>query len=289
MPLVAGVCGLGSGSLRAARNFQVDARKLGIQLAIVKSSAAFAKKHWFLFIAVVALLPGLAAAQATPGVPPAPPLTLPQVAERLVQMNAARFQALQSYRGRRNYQIEYTGFHTTFHAEMTADVVYTAPDSKEFTIVSESGPKWLVSRVLKRLTETERDAQKAPNRSGVELNTQNYDFTSLEYHASDDGCSYVLTVQPKVPSKLLYRGKVWVHESDFAVCRIEAEPSKNPSLWITRTDIRQNYQKIGELWLPLDNQSISTVRLGGRAVLTIKYQNYDITATHLATEADPAR
>lgn len=196
-------------------------------------------------------------------------------------MNAARFKALESYRGRRAYQVEYQGFHTTLHAEMIVDVTYTAPDTKEFTIVSESGPKWMVSRVLKRLTETERDAQKAPNRSSVELNAQNYDFTSLEHQTSTDGCSYVLAVQPKVPNKFLYRGRVWVHEQDFAVCRIEAEPAKNPSFWITRTDVRQNYQKIGELWLPLDNQSTSTVRLGGRATLTIKYQNYDITAGHL--------
>lgn len=288
-PLAASFVRPGPSRLRAARNFQVDPRAFGIQLAMAKSSAAFAKTQLLLLVAAFAVLPGRTAAQATPGIPPASPLTLPQVAEKLVRMNAARFKALESYRGRRAYQIEYTGFHTTFHAEMTVDVVYTAPDRKEFTIVSESGPKWLVSRVLKRLTETERDAQKGPSRSGVELNTQNYDFTSLQYQASSNGCSYILTVQPKVPSKLLYRGKVWVHERDFAVCRIEAEPAKNPSLWITRTDIRQNYQKIGELWLPLDNQSISTVRLGGRAILTIKYQNYDVNAAHLVTAADPSR
>ena len=45
---------------------------------------------------------------------------------------------------------------------MTVDAAYAAPDTKEFTIVSESGPKWMVNRILKRLTETERDAQKAP-------------------------------------------------------------------------------------------------------------------------------
>jgi outer membrane lipoprotein-sorting protein len=251
---------------------------------MAKSLATLPKTHWFVLAAALAFLPGQASAQATPGIPAATPLTLSQVVENLMRMNAARFKALQSYRGRRTYQVEYTGFPATIHAEMTVDVLYTAPDNKEFTMVSESGPKWMVSRVLKRLTDTERDAQKPPNRSSVELNTQNYDFSSLEYQASSDGCSYVLTVQPKVPAKLLYRGKIWVHQRDFAVCRIEAEPAKNPSLWITKTDIRQNYQKIGELWLPLDNQSISTARLGGHATLTIKYQNYDIAAAPIPSE-----
>jgi hypothetical protein len=233
------------------------------------------------------LSPNRVAAQNPAGTAVTPPLTLSQVTEKLVQMNDVRFKALEGYRGRRTYDIVFTGFHTTLHAEMSVDVTYTAPDTKEFTIVSESGPKWMVSRILKRLIETERDAQKAPNRATVELNTQNYDFTSLENQTSTDGCSYVLAVQPKVPNKFLYRGRIWIHQQDFAICRIEAEPAKNPSLWITKTDIRQNYQKIGELWLPLDNQSISTVRLGGRATLTIKYQSYEITAAHLAREAAP--
>ncbi len=253
---------------------------------MAKSLATLAKTHWFMLVVALAFLLHQASAQSAPGIQPAAtsPLTLSQVVEKLVQMNAARFKALQSYRGRRTYQVEYKGFPTTFHAEMTVDVTYTAPDTKAFTIVSESGPKWMVSRVLKKLTETERDAQKGPNRSGVELSPQNYNFASFEYQASSDGCSYILTVQPKVPTKFLYRGRVWVHEQDFAVCRIEAEPAKNPSFWITSTAICQNYQKIGQLWLPLDNQSISTARLGGRATLTIKYQNYDITAAPVASE-----
>jgi hypothetical protein len=43
-----------------------------------------------------------------------------------------------------------------------------------------------------------------------------------------DGCAYTLSVQPKIPSKFLYRGRIWVNEKDFAVCRIEAEPAQNP-------------------------------------------------------------
>jgi hypothetical protein len=67
-----------------------------------------------------------------------------------------------------------------FHAEMTVDMTYNAPDRKEFKILSESGTKWIVKRVHKRLIETEREAQEAANRASVELNTQNYEFTSLD-------------------------------------------------------------------------------------------------------------
>ena len=62
------------------------------------------------------------------------------------------------------------------------------------------------------------------------------------------------------------------------MCRIEAEPAKNPSFWIKKTDIHHSYNKVGDFWLPSENQSVSAVRGGGRAVLTIKYLNYEILA-----------
>jgi hypothetical protein len=145
-----------------------------------------------------------------------------------------------------------------------------------------------VNRVLRRLVETEREAQDPANRAKVELNPRNYDFTSLEHLATSDGCAYTLSVQPKIPSKFLYRGRIWVNEKDFAVCRIEAEPAQNPSMWITKTDILHAYQKIGDFWLPLENRSISTLRLNGRATLTIKYGAYEINAAPLLKEGNSA-
>jgi len=71
-----------------------------------------------------------------------------------------------------------------------------------------------------------------------------------------------------------------VDNKDFAVCRIEAEPSKNPSFWIKKTEIHHSYLKIGDFWLPAENKSVSAIRGGGRAVLIIKYQNYEILSAH---------
>ena len=128
------------------------------------------------------------------------------------------------------------------------------------------------------MIDAEKEAQEAAIRASVELNTQNYNFTSLERRTNAGGCGYVLGIQPKVPNKFLYRGRIWVDDQDFAVCRIEGEPAKNPSIWITKTEIRHNYQKFENFWLPVENQSVSSLRLGGRATLTIMYQDYEITA-----------
>lgn len=48
--------------------------------------------------------------------------------------------------------------------------------------------------------------------------------------------------------------------------------------------------KVSDFWLPALNRSISLIRLGGRAELTIQYNNYQITeADSLGKTATPQR
>jgi hypothetical protein len=241
-------------------------------------------KHYSrLLIAPLLLLilvwPARACAQSS--VPPAfieSRLDLSQVLDKLVEKNAERADALQKYQSRRFYSMDYTGFPTSMHAEMVVDMIYDAPATKQFKIISQSGTQWIIDRILKRILDAEQESMSEENRARVALNPSNYDFSGFERQDAPDNCSYVVAVQPKIPNKLLYRGRIWVDNKDFAVCRIEAEPAKNPSFWIKKTEIHHSYLKIGDFWLPSRNESISVVRGGGRAVLIIKYQNYEILA-----------
>ena len=215
--------------------------------------------------------------------------TLEQVVDNLVVKNAERAAALQRYQSRRFYRLDYTGFPTSLKAEMVVDMVYEWPATKNFKIVSQSGPKWMIERIFKGLMQAEQEALNSKNRERVVLDRRNYEFTGMEFQDTGDGCSYVLTVQPKMPNKLLYRGRVWVNSKDFAVCRIEAEPSKNPSLWIKSTAIHHIYKKSGDFWFPSENESTSSMRVGGHAVLSIKYRNYEILAARPLEEIDSRR
>jgi hypothetical protein len=97
------------------------------------------------------------------------------------------------------------------------------------------------------------------------------------FERTNTGSQYVLTVEPKNKSKYLYRGKVWIDGTDFAVTRIDAEPAQNPSFWTKKNDIHHEYTKVGDFWLPKRNESVSYIRLGGRATLTIDYDNYRVS------------
>lgn len=204
------------------------------------------------------------------------PLTVDQVVGRMEARNRERDSALHEFQGVRVYRMNYDGFFGHHQAEMVVDVDASS-DNKQFKVVSETGSRFVIDHVLKKLLEGEKDATNDENRRRTALDTDNYDFTLAGYETSPAGARYILNVIPKTKNKYLYRGKVWVDAKDFAVCRIEAEPAKNPSFWVKKSEIKHKYTKVGNFWLPQENHTESWIRFGGHALLTIEYKDYKIT------------
>ena len=204
-------------------------------------------------------------------------LPVEQVARKLQERNAQRAVALGQFNGTRIYRMQYRGFPSDRDAEMVVNVSYHAPNSKTFSVVSQSGSKFIIDRVFKKLLEGEQEAANEENRRNTALSTENYEFTSAGYEATPAGAQYVLNLLPRTKNKFLYRGKIWVDAKDFAVVRIEGEPAKNPSFWIKKTEVHHRYVKVNDFWLPAENHTESVMRLGGRAILSIEYKEYNIT------------
>jgi hypothetical protein len=219
-------------------------------------------------------------AQPSDQPPPRPdtPLSTQEIVDNLVHRNLDRARALGAYQGTRVYHLEYRGFPGSRSAEMTVEMKYRSPGTKEFTIRSEKGSKLILERVFKQMLQSEKEALSEQNQSRVALNNDNYRFTLAGYENIPTGPAYVLSVEPRTDNKLLYRGRIWIDAEDFAVVRIEAAPAKNPSFWTKETKIEQVYKKVGDFWLPVSNRSDSAIRLGGHAYFTIDYQDYQITA-----------
>ncbi|MGB6026269.1 MAG: hypothetical protein WA578_11345 [Candidatus Sulfotelmatobacter sp.] len=200
-----------------------------------------------------------------------------QIARRLQERNTERAAALYQFNGARVYRMQYRGIPGDRDAEMVVNVTYRAPDAKEFSVASQSGSKFVIDHVFKKLLEGEQEAANEENRRNSALTTENYEFTSAGYETTPEGAEYVLNLLPKTRNKFLYRGKIWVDAKDFAVVRIEGEPAKNPSWWIKNTEVKHRYVKVNDFWLPSENHTESLIRLGGRAVLSIEYKDYKIT------------
>jgi hypothetical protein len=202
-------------------------------------------------------------------------INVEEIVARLNLSNEQRAAALRSYDGRRSYLLTYHGFPSNREAKLEVAVHYEAPENKSFDIISESGSTMLQGKVLAKLLKSEREAARAENQRQTALTTANYAFTLLGSRPTPWGGCYRLGVEPKREEKFLYRGEICVNAADFAVESIDAEPAKNPSFWIKWTRIAHRYQKIGQFWLPASNQSVTSVRLGGTATLSIVYSGYE--------------
>jgi hypothetical protein len=224
------------------------------------------------------------------------PLSVDQVVDNLIRRDEERAQALRHYECTRVYRLSYRGFPGDRDAEMTVEATYDSPATKSFKIISQSGSKLIIDRVFKRLLDSEKEAAEPEMHVRTLLNRDNYDIALVGFESSGDNSSgvnasginsskkdsqYVLAVYPKARSKYVYRGKVWVDATDFAVTRIDAEPAQNPSFWTKKNEIHHEYMKVQNFWFPRRNESVSDIRLGGRATLTIEYNNYRVTDSRL--------
>jgi hypothetical protein len=254
----------------------------------IRSGHFLAAQLLFCFLLGHAMAQPQAAAEPTS---PAKAGSLPveEVVRNLQLKNAQRAAALAAFVGNRVYRMQYRGFPSDRDAEMVVNVTYRAPDTKQFSVVSQKGSKFIIDHVFRQLLEGEQEAANEENRRRTALSAENYDFSLAGFESSPDGDRYILDLLPKTKNKFLYRGKVWVDAKDFAVLRIEGEPGKNPSVWIKKTKIAHRYIKVNDFWLPAENRTESTIRLGGTATLSIEYSDYKITRAGPLAEVENER
>jgi hypothetical protein len=233
---------------------------------------------------IAAPLPTALAQQSAPDASP----TTAEIVQQLVARNEQRAQQLGSYTSRRHYHIAYHGFPHAAEADMVVNVTCDGPSSKHFEVVSESGSRLLLDHVLRKLLRTEQDSSR--DRTDSALTPANYSFNLLRTETDDGRLTWVLTVEPKSPRPLLYRGTIWVDAKDYAVVKVEGQPARSPSFWIRNTEIHHVYSKTGDFWLAQSNRTETKVRLGGVAVLTIEYGDYRFanTASTQAAVSAPA-
>ena len=203
-------------------------------------------------------------------------LTAAQIVEQIQLHSQARTEELKHYQAMRHYQVEYRGFSANVTARMEVEADYDALSGKSFRIVSQSGPKFLCEKVLKRAVDSEKEASR--DTGATALTKANYRFRLAGSESLGGRPAYILNVEPLKESKFLYRGKIWVDAADFAVVKMETEPARSPSFWISRTLIQYTSAKTNGIWLPREVRSETRVRIGGTAVLTIDYGTYRIVS-----------
>jgi hypothetical protein len=182
--------------------------------------------------------------------------------------------SLLEYSANRKYQV--TNDKGKLRSETRVSLQYQSPDSKQFKILSESGPAML-RNIVKSLLTFETEAALGRGGSDSSITPVNYTFQLAGKDTVEGHNCFVVQVSPKRKDKYLFEGKIWIEEKEFAVVRIIGRPAKRPSFWIKSANFIRHYQKIGGTWLPLRDETVSQVRLFGENVLTIDHANYKVS------------
>jgi len=197
-----------------------------------------------------------------------------QIFTELMRRNELRNEALRSYTVERSYAV--TDPKGKVHAQKTVRLDYRAPDTKSFVTISENGSAVVRRLVLNRLMESEVEAASGKSHRDSTINTANYTFTLLGEQDLGANHCFVVQATPTRSDKYLFDGKVWIDAQDYAVVQIIGHPAKKLSVWVDKADFVRRYQKIGEFWLPLKDETSVHIRFYGRKILTIDHERYTI-------------
>ena len=222
-------------------------------------------------VGVLLLLPlGVAAAEMNQS----SQLTAVEVIQRMLEQDKARRSALQQYTSNRKYVADNKKFGK--HAEVAVREKYVYPGQKQFETISENGSDYIRRKVISKLIDAEQDSAQNENRDQTRITPENYKFELLGTEEQEGHPCFLIAVIPNHSKKYLMKGRIWVHQEDFAIVRMEGSPAKNPSFWTRKVEFTRRYQKHGPFWLAASIESESELLVAGKSSLKIEYLDYVI-------------
>ena len=176
------------------------------------------------------------------------------------------------YTGKREYVLE--NRHVDKRAQMQVTVSCDPDGTKHFAVVSEAGWKMAHKHVFHKMLDSEMETSRPNSRPKTRLVPENYQFNLVGSDTLEGRLTYIIEAVPKRSDKYLFRGRIWVDAQDYAVARIEGQPSQNASFWIHSTHFVAQYQKTGPFWYPASTTSVTDAKIFGKTEVDIRYYDY---------------
>lgn len=176
------------------------------------------------------------------------------------------------YIGNRQYVLENHRF--SKQAEMKVSIVCDADGTKHFQVIAEEGWKSADRRVLQKMLESESESSRPSERPKSRITSENYSFRMIGTVSLNGRPAFEIGVVPKRRDKQLFRGRIWVDTTDYALARVEGEPAKSPSFWIHSVHFTQEYRKSGAYWYPFSTTSVTDALIFGVTEVDIHYSDY---------------
>ncbi len=213
---------------------------------------------------------------------PTPGVTGDEIFSELLEHNHGRDVRLQRYTALRTYEV--TNDKGKVHAKAVVIVQYQAPSTKSFTTLSVEGSRIVRRLVFNGLMDSEVETAAGRSHRDSSIRPENYTFQILGEEDVGGYHCFVAEAVPKRRDKYLFEGRIWINTQDFGIVQIAGYPAKNPSFWIRRVKFVRRYQKLGDFWLPLKDETFVDLRIYGRKTLTIDHQDYAVNGAQRANE-----
>lgn len=200
-----------------------------------------------------------------------PALTLETILERMAQARAENRARFRSFVVTRNYTL-FGKERDKSKAEVTAEVTFVPPNSKQFSIQQSTGSRFgerLVRRMLEGETEIVEDY------GSTDISSENYDFRFAGEKMLNNRRCYVLELLPKRKHRALIHGSVWVDVDSYLLHRLEGEPAKSSSWWLRNLRIAFTYSEVAGMWLQTASEYTTSVRIFGQYTMTSRDVGYE--------------
>lgn len=138
-----------------------------------------------------------------------------------------------------------------------------------YEITAEGGSDGVRGRVLRRVLENEQQAWASGEVLRSELTQDNYEFARS---ADQPGGLLKILMKPRRKGKLMLDGAMFLAREAADLVRVEGRAVSNPSFWIKRVDIKKDFQRIAGCSVPVNVESIASIRFAGKATFRMSYQ-----------------
>ena len=221
---------------------------------------------------------GVAAALALPAMafkPSAAELVATSALEQFLRRPAI----VHEYRGSRRLEASGAGR----RGWLDVQTRFTVASGLVYDVTAEDGSGYVRSRVLRSLLDEEQKLIARGGSAGVAISEANYEFTPEG--VNDEGLA-VVALKPRRKDRSLVAGRLFLTATGDPV-RLEGRLAKNPSFWVTRSDIVRSYRSIGGVSMPVLLESRAQLRLLGSSELRMTYRYSHIDQQPVTDESVP--
>jgi hypothetical protein len=114
----------------------------------------------------------------------------------------------------------------------------------------------------------------------TDISPDNYEFRLTGEETVNGGRCHVIEIVPRRADKTLIRGTILVDAGTYLLHRMEGEPARSPSWWLTGARITFHYSDVEGMWLQTASEFTTHVRIFGRHTMTSRDVGYEAVEAH---------